>query len=189
MTSEPTYASQPNRWMSLRRMDGSGKSDTGDATSRIVVGSPMGPLVVAGNDTSVTRLSFPHPGTACTAMSPGPGPVPLRQAGAQLDDYFCGRRTTFDLPLAPAGTPFQRSVWLALAGIGYGERITYAELARWVGRPTALRAVGQAVGANPLPIFYPCHRVVASDGGLGGYSGGPAAKQQLLTLEGWPSKI
>ena len=88
------------------------------------------------------------------------------------------------LELELSGTEFQRSVWTSLADIPYGEVISYAELAEMVGRPTAFRAVGQANGANPIPIVLPCHRVVASGGGIGGYGGGLDLKRELLALEG-----
>jgi len=123
----------------------------------------------------------------------------LRSADRQLGEYFAGSRRHFDLELAPVGTPFQRSVWFALADIPYAGTISYAELAARVGRPSAFRAVGQANGANPLPIVLPCHRVIASGGGLGGYSGGLDVKRQLLDLErsvfaggrrhDWPSDL
>jgi len=102
----------------------------------------------------------------------------------QLDAYFAGRPTAFDVPLAPAGTPFQRRVWRAMAAIPYGEVRTYGGLAAPLG--SAARAVGMACGANPIPIVVPCHRVVAAGGRLGGYSGGEGAatKTFLLRLEG-----
>jgi len=107
----------------------------------------------------------------------------LRRAKDQLQDYFDGKRLTFDLPLAPRGSPFQQCVWAALCAIPPGETRSYADIARAIG--SAPRAVGQANGANPIPIIIPCHRVVAADGSLGGYSGGdgPATKQHLLDLE------
>ncbi len=110
-------------------------------------------------------------------------PVLLR-ARDQLQDYFDGTRLAFDLPLAPHGTAFQRKVWDALTEIPAGETRSYAEIGRAIGCRSA-RAIGQANGANPIPIFIPCHRVVAADGGLGGYSGGegPATKRLLLDLE------
>jgi len=156
---------------------------TTTSTSRLVLETPVGPLVLKGDDEHLRVLLLPGAPEGPSA----PGPVrpsgPVRQAAAQLREYFDGTRTSFDLPLAPAGTPFQRSVWFALAEIPYGETISYAELARWVGRPRAFRAVGQANGANPLPIVLPCHRVVASGGGIGGYGGGLTLKRQLLDLE------
>ena len=118
------------------------------------------------------------------SLGEGDWPEPLVAAVAQLEEYFAGDRRHFDLPLELAGTDFQKSVWLELAQIPYGETVSYAELALMVGRPHAYRAVGQANGANPIPIVLPCHRVVASGGGIGGYGGGLPMKRKLLTLEG-----
>jgi methylated-DNA-[protein]-cysteine S-methyltransferase len=102
----------------------------------------------------------------------------------QLPEYLAGRRTSFDLPLDLMGTPFQRRCWQALIEIPFGETRTYSELARGIGMaPGAARAVGQANGANPVPVIVPCHRVVAS-AGLGGYAGGLELKRRLLELEG-----
>ncbi len=154
-------------------------------THWLVVESPIGPLALEGDGEQVTHLHLPNTGAAAAGSSAGRVPPALREAARQLDQYFAGRRTEFSLPLAPAGTEFQRSVWLSLPDIPYGEVISYAELAGWVGRPTAYRAVGQANGANPLAIFLPCHRVVASGGAIGGYGGGLDVKRQLLALEGW----
>jgi methylated-DNA-[protein]-cysteine S-methyltransferase len=111
-------------------------------------------------------------------------PAAVAAAVKQLEEYFAGERTQFDLPLELEGTPFQKDVWLALGEIPYGKTISYAELASMVGRPTAFRAVGQANGANPIPIVLPCHRVLASGGRIGGYGGGLDMKRQLLALEG-----
>ena len=107
----------------------------------------------------------------------------LRRARDQLQDYFDGKRLTFDLPLAPHGSAFQKRVWAALCAIPPGETRSYADIARVIG--SAPRAIGGANGANPIPIIIPCHRVVAADGSLGGYSGGdgPATKRFLLDLE------
>lgn len=101
----------------------------------------------------------------------------------QLDDYFQGELVYFDVPLSLRGTPFQLAVWQALRNIPFGEVVTYGELARRIGQPRAARAVGGAVGANPVPIIIPCHRVVAA-GGLGGYGPGLYWKERLLRLEG-----
>jgi methylated-DNA-[protein]-cysteine S-methyltransferase len=109
--------------------------------------------------------------------------APFREAVRQLDEYFAGTRRRFDLPLAPAGTPFQQRVWQGLTEIPYGETISYAELARRIGRPAAVRAVGAANGRNPLAIVVPCHRVIGSDGRLVGYGGGLPVKAALLELE------
>jgi methylated-DNA-[protein]-cysteine S-methyltransferase len=102
----------------------------------------------------------------------------------QLREYFAGKRQTFELELAPRGTEFQRAVWNELLRIGYGETITYAELARRIGKPSAVRAVGAANGANPIPVIVPCHRVIGSNGTLTGYGGGIERKQWLLAHEG-----
>ncbi len=107
----------------------------------------------------------------------------LDKARQELDAYFAGQLREFTLPLDLHGTPFQRSVWEALRRIGYGETQSYADVARAVGRPNALRAVGNANGANPVAVVVPCHRVINADGGLGGYGGGPEAKRRLLALE------
>jgi methylated-DNA-[protein]-cysteine S-methyltransferase len=107
----------------------------------------------------------------------------LAAARAQLEEYFAGARTSFDLPLAPAGTPFRQVVWEELQRIGYGETTTYAALAARIGRPSAVRATGAANGANPISIIIPCHRVIGSNGSLTGYGGGIDAKRFLLDLE------
>jgi methylated-DNA-[protein]-cysteine S-methyltransferase len=105
------------------------------------------------------------------------------EACGQLDEYFAGERTEFDLPLNPAGTPFQRRVWDALKTIPYGEIRSYGEIAEQIGRPGAARAVGLANGRNPISIVVPCHRVIGASGALTGYGGGLERKQYLLDLE------
>ena len=107
-----------------------------------------------------------------------------KDAASQLGEYFAGKRREFALTLAPVGTEFQLRVWNALRAIPYGALRNYADIARAIGQPGAARAVGQANGCNPLPIVIPCHRVIASDGTIGGYSGGLAIKHRLLALEG-----
>jgi methylated-DNA-[protein]-cysteine S-methyltransferase len=101
----------------------------------------------------------------------------------QLREYFAGRRAEFDLPLAPEGTEFQRTVWRNLQDIPYGETISYGELAKRVGNPKASRAVGAANGQNPIPIVIPCHRVIGANGKLTGFGGGLPTKEALLALE------
>jgi len=108
---------------------------------------------------------------------------PLQRAHRQLDEYFAGKRQTFDLALNPYGTSFQLAVWMQLRGIGYGTTISYGDLARRVGNPAASRAVGAANGRNPLSIIVPCHRVIGASGTLTGYGGGLPIKQYLLELE------
>ena len=110
-------------------------------------------------------------------------PPVLKETASQLDEYFAGERTDFDVRMELDGTDFQRQVWSELTRIPYGETISYGEVARRVGRPSAPRAVGQANGRNPIPVIVPCHRVVASDG-IGGYGGGLNVKRKLLAVEG-----
>lgn len=107
----------------------------------------------------------------------------LRRGVAQIAAYFAGKRSVFDLPLAPPGTTFQRAVWKAIATVQWGETISYAELARRAGHPGSARAAGAATGRNPLAIVVPCHRIVGSDGSLTGYAGGLDRKRALLALE------
>ena len=147
--------------------------------------TPIGPLLIAGDWEAVRRIQFPNDGRA---VEPEAGwqessRGPVGEAVRQLREYFEGKRSGFDLPLAPEGTAFQRTVWRALQDIPYGATISYGELARRVGNPKASRAVGSANGANPLPIVIPCHRVIAGDGSLGGFGGGLPVKQALLDLE------
>lgn len=139
--------------------------------------TPLGDLTVSEEDGAIVALDWGH-GRDQTET-----PL-LKRARDQLQDYFDGTRTAFDLPLAPHGTDFQRRVWDALLRIPSGETRSYLDIAREVGC-RAPRAIGQANGANPIPILIPCHRVVAADGSLGGYSGGEgeATKLYLLDLE------
>jgi len=147
--------------------------------------SPAGPLVIAADDTGLRHIEFyqnRHP--ADRADWRGGDNDVLQATEAQLDEYFAGARTLFDLPLAPHGTAFQRDVWQELARIPYGETISYVQLAQRVGKPTASRAVGAANGRNPLPIVLPCHRVIGADGAMTGFGGGLPMKEFLLRLEG-----
>lgn len=143
--------------------------------------SPLGPLRLIGNDTGLTHLLFPGQPPA-EGLAEGETPL-LRQAALELGEYFDRRRKHFTVPLCPTGTPFQQSVWAALREIPYGQTVCYGDIAAKIGRPAAARAVGQANGANLLPIFIPCHRVIASGGSLGGYSLGLDVKCALLRLE------
>jgi methylated-DNA-[protein]-cysteine S-methyltransferase len=155
--------------------------------TRLRVKSPIGDLVVSGDADAITGILLPGGSRGVkTSADRGGAPGPVRDAARQLDEYFGQKRRTFDLPLALFGTEFQEQVWRTLAEIPYGETVSYAELARWVGRPGASRAVGQANGANPIPIVLPCHRVIAADGTIGGYGGGVATKRRLLALESAP---
>ena len=142
--------------------------------------TPFGPMALEG-ETALTRLWLP--GTLPDLRGKGEETPLLRAAREALLAYFAGERRGFDLPLDPAGTDFQRAVWEALRAIPYGGTRTYGEIAAAVGRPKAVRAVGQANHVNPLPIFIPCHRVVGKGGALTGYAGGLDLKRALLALE------
>ena len=146
---------------------------------KVVVGSPVGPLGIESDGTSITRIWF-HERDPLTPSPPG---GVIGAAIRELQEYFAGARTTFTVTLAPAGTPFQQSVWRALQDIPYGETRSYAEIARTIGRPTAVRAVGAANGQNPIPIIVPCHRVIGTNGALTGFGGGIKMKEYLLGLE------
>ena len=153
--------------------------------------SPLGPLRLQASPRGLSRVEF----TAASTLQKEMGGVEeggaekrsadvLDAAQAQLAEYFAGQRRTFELPLdPPATTDFRAAVHAQLAEIRYGETVTYRDVAKLLGRPGATRAVGSACGANPLLIVRPCHRVLRSDGGLGGYAGGLDAKRFLLTLE------
>ncbi len=147
------------------------------------IDSPTGPMMAVERDGEITGLHF-------DVCSPDPeadwveDDAPFVELRRQLDEYFRGDRTEFDLRLAPEGTEFQRSVWAALSRIPYGATVSYKDIAIAIGKPAAVRAVGGANGRNPIPIVIPCHRVVAADGGLGGFSPGLDYKVKLLALEG-----
>ena len=141
----------------------------------------IGRLFLADNGEALVRIDF----TANSVPADwrlGESAL-LRRAAAQLEEYFAGERTAFDLPLAPAGTDFQLEVWRALLDIPYGETRSYRQIAEAVGRPAACRAVGGANHRNPLSLVIPCHRVIGADGGLVGYGGGLDRKRSLLLLE------
>ena len=144
------------------------------------VGSPVGPLLLTTNGSALTRLLFDVPPDPTWSTEPHPV---LAAAVAQLEEYFAGERRDFDLPLEPAGTPFQLRVWETLREIPYAETINYGQLANRIGNPNASRAVGLANGRNPISIVVPCHRVIGANGSLTGYGGGLDRKRTLLDLE------
>ncbi len=155
-------------------------------TFHVSMPSPVGPLLLAADGDGLRLVEFHsprHPMARAGEWRQGENDV-LRDARAQLDEYFAGTRREFDLPLAPRGTAFQLDVWRCLRAISYGETISYAELARRIDKPSAMRAVGAANGRNPLPIVVPCHRVIGADGTLTGFGGGLPTKRFLLELEG-----
>ncbi len=147
--------------------------------------SPVEPLLVGVSKRGLMALEFDRPERR---LSPKfnwiESPDETRSSVQQLEDYFAGRRREFSLPLDLRGTDFQLRCWRALLAIPYGETRTYAEIAQAVGCPRGFRAVGMANHDNPVAIIVPCHRVIASDGGLGGYGGGLDTKRWLLELEG-----
>lgn len=146
--------------------------------------SPVGALRLFATEEALTAIYLEnHKRAPDLSASPGDTHPVLLAACRQLEAYFAGERTTFELPLAPAGTPFQHAVWAALREIPLGETWSYAGLARHIGREGASRAVGSANARNPLSIVVPCHRVVGSNGTLTGYAGGVPTKQWLLEHE------
>jgi methylated-DNA-[protein]-cysteine S-methyltransferase len=146
-----------------------------------VLESPLGALTLRGGAEGLAALEFPGRGPRRDEARRRPDG--FAAAREQLEAYFAGESTAFELALDLGGTPFQRAVWDALRRIPYGTTVSYAELARTIGRPDRARAVGAAVGRTPVPIVVPCHRVVGSDGSLTGYGGGLQRKAALLDLE------
>ncbi len=146
--------------------------------------SPVGELLLLSSTAGLLAIRFEEEAKALLPSAEWRCEAePFHEAIEQLQEYFAGERVDFDLPLAPQGTPFQLKVWKALQKIPYGETISYAELARRIGNPAAVRAVGAANGSNPIPIIIPCHRVIGSNGALVGYGGGLHIKKALLALE------
>ena len=152
------------------------------ATVTMPFDAPIGRLVLEGDGEVLIGLWLPNERRHRRHDADDVPPV-LKETATQLEEYFAGERTEFDVPMELDGTPFQREVWAELARIPYGTTISYGELARCVGRPNGPRAVGQANGRNPIPIIVPCHRVLASNG-IGGYGGGLKVKRALLAVEG-----
>lgn len=147
--------------------------------------SPLGRILLVADGAALWRMNFQEsdaPEVPPRDSTEGVTPV-LAAALRQLDEYFAGTRKVFDLPVAPAGTEWQRRVWQRLAEIPYGVTMSYGAIAQSLGRPTASRAVGAANGRNPIPIVIPCHRVIGGDGSLTGYRGGVRLKTALLALE------
>lgn len=139
------------------------------------------PLTIAGSETAITHILFGQntgfPGTRQETEL-------IREAFRQITEYLAGRLKSFDLPLAPQGTEFQKRVWNVLASIPYGQTLSYGEVAALAGNPRACRAVGMANHHNPIVLVIPCHRVIGKNGSLTGFGGGLAVKEKLLRLEG-----
>jgi O-6-methylguanine DNA methyltransferase len=169
--------------------------DAGTAVTVRHIDTPIGPMTIGATDRSVVLADFtkrPMMAAQLASIRRRIGPTAERHSELldrvedQLGEYFAGRRTTFDLPLDTPGSPFQERVWAELQRIPYGETLSYADLAVHVGVPAGSRAVGRANGSNRVAVIVPCHRVIASGGGLGGYGGGLDAKRLLLDLEATP---
>lgn len=147
----------------------------------LVFDTPLGQMALAEESGALTRLFLPGEGIPRLVSRE----TPLLSKGRdEILAYLWGERRSFDLPLDPMGTPFQQAVWAELRRIPYGETRSYAQVAAGIGKPKAVRAVGQANHRNPLPIFIPCHRVIGASGKLTGYGGGLDLKEKLLELEG-----
>lgn len=154
------------------------------ATHYAVMKSPIGPLLLAGDEHGLRLVHF---STGRRPKSPEPDWIedraPFKEVIRQLEAYFAGKLQEFDLPLVLDGTDFQLLVWRNLQTIPYGETTSYGQLAKRIGKPEASRAVGLANGSNPIPIIIPCHRVIGSNGDLTGFGGGLPLKKRLLALE------
>ena len=142
-----------------------------------ILDAPFGMLSILADETAVISVSTKNPDKEVAENEI------TRQCALELSEYLAGTRTVFDVPLSPKGTDFQRAVWQKLLTIPYGETRSYQEIADMLGRHSAVRAVGSAIGKNPVWILVPCHRVIGKNGGLAGYAGGLAMKKALLELE------
>jgi len=150
--------------------------------------SPVGPLTLAIDGGALVGIWFPDAEGAPARTADGGRDPLLDTVRRELDQYFAGSLRQFTVPVAPRGTPFQLSVWSALRHIPYGQTTSYGAIAAQIGSPNAVRAVGAANGANPIPIIIPCHRVIGANGSLTGFGGGLGRKRFLLDLErGAPS--
>lgn len=150
-----------------------------------IIESPIGPILLAGDETGLKHLNFLKGKKRIEIPADWiENKEFFREAARQLEDYFSGKLQSFDLELAPEGTGFQMSVWKALCEIPYGETRTYKDIAISIGKPRAYRAVGLANNRNPIAIIIPCHRVIGSDGKFTGYASGLDIKEFLLRLEG-----
>ena len=155
-----------------------------------LVDGPLGTMLLIARGDALAGVHFEgdrHQGAVGPDWRRAPDHPALRAARTQLDEYFAGRRTRFELPLAPLGTSFQRAVWAAIGAVPFGATIAYRELAARAGRPDCARAAGAATGRNPWAIVVPCHRIVGAGGALTGYAGGLERKRALLALEARPA--
>lgn len=148
-----------------------------NSTCGIISETPLGPLTLVFSSVGLTNIEFG------TISNYEPAGIPFEEAAQELNAYFCGKLTRFSIKLDPYGTVFQKRVWTLLETIPYGETRSYGQLARLLGDANLSRAVGRANGSNPIPIIYPCHRVIGAHGQLTGYAGGIHRKEALLRLE------
>jgi methylated-DNA-[protein]-cysteine S-methyltransferase len=146
--------------------------------------SPLGELLITSDGSAITGLYTPRNDNYASAKKGIEDAKPFKEAIRQLNEYFAGKRTDFDLPLAANGTEFQKKVWASLTKINYGKTKSYGDIAKTLGMPKASRAVGAANGRNPICIIVPCHRVIGASGKLTGYNGGVEVKKWLLEHEG-----
>jgi methylated-DNA-[protein]-cysteine S-methyltransferase len=161
-----------------------------DACAYTTLDSPIGELLLLGDGRALRGLYMQH-GRRPIAVAPTwqRSAEPFADVAAQLREYFAGERTSFDAPLALDGSAFERRVWQELQEIPYGQTISYGELARRIGQPSAARAVGLANGRNPIGVIVPCHRVIGANGSLTGYGGGLERKRLLLELESGQARL
>ena len=146
-----------------------------------IIATSLGNVLLEIQDEKLTRLQFTQ-----DALSEEPLQGMAKEVKHQLDEYLSGKRKSFDLPLELEGTDFQKSVWKAVNEIPFGQTTTYMKLSQKLGNVAAIRAVGAAIGANPILVIVPCHRIIGTDGKLTGYAGGLERKQALLEIEGFP---
>jgi methylated-DNA-[protein]-cysteine S-methyltransferase len=144
-----------------------------------IISSPLGNIRISSREGCLSELKFTEEETDGEILD-----QVLLSAKQQLEEYFAGKRKTFDMPIGLGGTDFQRKVWLAMNEVPLGQTTTYLKISQKLGNPGAIRAVGAAIGANPILVILPCHRVLGSDGNLTGYAGGLDRKKALLELEG-----
>lgn len=144
-----------------------------------IISSPFGNILLESREGCLSRLQFTEEQTDGEILD-----QVLLSAKEQLEEYFTGKRKNFDMPIGLGGTDFQRKVWMEVAKIPFGQTTTYMKLSQKLGNPAAFRAVGAAIGANPILVILPCHRILGSDGSLTGYAGGLDRKKALLELEG-----
>ena len=167
----------------MERLRRAGSLEKVRGTRYRVIDSPVGPVTLAASPEALVSLTWGDRSSSFVELTEGSNSI-ISTTERQLREYFAGKRRSFEIPLAPDGTDFQKRVWMELLKIHYGQSISYGEQALRLGNPNAARAVGAANGKNPLCIIVPCHRVLGASGALTGFAGGIEAKRALLALEG-----